>query len=180
MATAYRAGDVTPAQLLFGLAVCIALAAGAVLLGSRYYQQLPAVNALLNATATLLLVYGYVAIKRRREWAHTIAMLAAFGVSIVFLACYLVYHRQLYVETGLRGRPFTGDGLIRPVYFTILITHVILAGIVPFLAGASIYLGLRERRAAQRRVAVVTFPIWLYVSVTGVVIYLMLYHLYPA
>ena len=180
MATVYRAGDLSPAQLLAGLAVCIALAVGAVVLGSQYYQQLPAVNALLNATATVLLVYGYVAIKGRRERAHTIAMLSAFGVSIVFLACYLVYHRQLYVETGLRGRPFTGEGLIRPVYFTILVTHVVLAGVVPFLAGASIYLGLRERRAAHRRVSVVTFPIWLYVSVTGVLIYFMLYHLYPA
>lgn len=136
-------------------------------------HDLPAVNASLNALATVLLVAGYVLIKQRREQAHKWTMLACFGVSCVFLACYLVYHAQV---GSVR---LTHQGPARLVYFAILITHVLLAALVPFLAITTIYLGLRDRRAAHRRLAWWTFPIWLYVSVTGVVVYLMLYHLYP-
>jgi len=136
-------------------------------------HDLPAVNATLNATATLLLVAGGVFIRRRQELAHKRAMLAAFGVSVVFLICYLIYHAHV------RHRPFGGEGPISYVYYTILTSHIILAATVPFLAVVSIYFGLRDRRAAHRKVVHWAYPIWLYVSVTGVVIYVMLYHLYP-
>jgi uncharacterized membrane protein YozB (DUF420 family) len=120
-----------------------------------------------------LLVAGYVLIKQRREQAHKWTMLACFGVSCLFLGCYLVYHAQV------GSVQFTHTGPARVVYFAILISHVVLAALVPFLAIATIYLGLRDRRAAHRRLAWWTFPIWLYVSITGVVVYLMLYQLYP-
>lgn len=136
-------------------------------------RDLPAVNAGLNALAGLLLVLGYVLIKRRQETAHKWAMLAAFAVSVVFLGCYLVYH---YHVGSVR---FSGPPLVRGAYLAILLTHVVLAAAVPVLALATIYHGLRDQRQKHRRIARWTFPIWLYVSVTGVVIYVMLYHLYP-
>ena len=133
--------------------------------------SLPTINALLNLTATALLVIGWVQIRRGRETAHRNLMIAAFGTSVAFLACYLVYHAQV------GSRPFPHTGAIRPVYFTILISHIVLAATVPVLAGVTLFLGLTGRRRTHRRVARVTFPIWLYVSVTGVVIYLLLYQL---
>lgn len=138
-------------------------------------SDLPAVNALLNATATVLLIAGYALIKQRRETAHRNTMLAAFGVSTAFLACYLTYH----LSPGHAMKKFTEPPPVSYVYFTILVSHIFLAAAVPFLALATIYLGLRDRRAQHRRLARWTFPIWLYVSVTGVAIYVMLYHLYP-
>lgn len=142
-------------------------------------EGLPAVNALLNATAAVLLVIGYLLIKRGREIAHRRTMYAAFSVSVLFLACYLAYHYDVKARTGASGVPFAGPPPVNYVYYTILITHVLLAATVPVLAGTTIYLGLRDRRRGHRRLARWTYPIWLYVSVTGVVIYLMLYHLYP-
>lgn len=139
-------------------------------------HPLATINAMLNGLATILLLVGYVLIKQRREIAHRNVMLAAFGVSVVFLVCYLAYHVW---PVGAASRPFYGQGSVRAVYYTILISHIILAMLVPFLASWNIYLGLKDRRAQHRRWAVWTFPIWLYVSVTGVVIYLMLYHWYP-
>jgi uncharacterized membrane protein YozB (DUF420 family) len=136
-------------------------------------SYLPTVNALLNAAATVLLIAGYVQIRRRRERAHRNLMLAAFAVSVLFLASYVVYH-------ALAGsKKFEHSGAIRGVYYTILLSHVVLAAAVPVLAGVTIVLGLRNRRERHRRLARWTFPIWLYVSVTGVVIYVMLYHLPP-
>ncbi len=131
-------------------------------------------DAVLNSTATVLLVVGLSLAKQQRYQAHKWVMLAAFGVSVVFLTCYLTYH--------LTTKPahFGGEGPIKFVYFAILISHIILAATVPFLALRTIYLGLANRRAAHRNWAHWTFPIWFYVSVTGVVVYLMLYHLYPA
>ncbi|MDZ4689171.1 MAG: DUF420 domain-containing protein [Planctomycetaceae bacterium] len=144
-----------------------------------WVATLPAVNASLNALATVLLVAGYVAIQRRRVHAHKNLMLTAFATSIVFLVCYLVYHAALHHYTGESGRKFAGTGVIRPVYFTILITHVTLAVAVPVLACITIYRALAQQWNRHRRIAKITFPIWLYVSVTGVVIYGMLYH-WPA
>jgi uncharacterized membrane protein YozB (DUF420 family) len=137
-------------------------------------HQLPTVNAVLNASAAVLLVVGWVLIKQRRERAHKIVMLSAFGVSVVFLVSYLIYHFQV------RHVPFAGPDGIRPLYFAVLITHVVLAATVPVLAGVTIYLGYRDLRPKHRAWARWTFPIWLYVSVTGVIIYLMLYQLFPA
>jgi uncharacterized membrane protein YozB (DUF420 family) len=144
------------------------------LLAALSVADLPTVNALLNATAAVLLVVGYRLIRQRREQAHKRVMLSAFAVSIVFLACYLVYHWQV------RHVPFAGPPTVRVVYLAILITHVILAACVPVLAIVTIWLGLTDRRVAHRRWARWTLPIWLYVSITGVVVYLMLYHLWPA
>ena len=140
---------------------------------------LPHVNAALNATAALLLLRGYWLIRRRRERAHIRTMLSCFGVSVLFLVCYLVYHQLLFSVTGQRGKPFGNQvAVIRWVYLGILVSHVVLAVTVPFLAGITIYHGLRDQRIRHRRWARWTFPIWLYVSVTGVVVYLMLYHLF--
>jgi uncharacterized membrane protein YozB (DUF420 family) len=136
-------------------------------------EQLPAVNAALNALAAVLLVCGWRLIKLRRERAHKIVMLSAFGVSAVFLACYLVYHARV------GSVPFTGPPAVRAVYLVILVSHIVLAAMVPFLALITIYLGLADRRARHRQIARWTLPIWLYVSITGVMVYAMLYHLYP-
>ena len=142
-------------------------------------ESLPHINASLNALAAILLVIGYVLIKRRRERAHKWTMIACFGVSVVFLVCYLGYHQLLRSETGEHGKPFTNPNpAIRWTYFTILVSHIILAATVPFLAVATIYHGLRDNRQRHRRLAKWTFPIWLYVSITGVIVYLMLYQLF--
>lgn len=144
---------------------------------SEIVPYLPHVNASLNALATVLLVAGFVLIKRRQEAAHKWVMLACFGVSVVFLASYVTYHLQL--EGVSKRFPSYPPPAVRYAYFAILITHIILAAAVPFLAIAAIITGLRDSRLWHRRLAKWTFPIWLYVSVTGVVVYLMLYQLYP-
>jgi putative membrane protein len=138
---------------------------------------LPHVNALLNALATVLLVAGFILIKWRQETAHKWTMLSCFGVSALFLASYLTYHYQL--EGVSKKFPSYPPTAVRYTYYGILLTHVILAAAVPFLAIATIYLGLADKRQAHRRLAKWTFPIWLYVSLTGVIVYMMLYQLYP-
>lgn len=138
-------------------------------------EVLPHVNAGLNALATLLLVTGLVLIKQRREAAHKWTMIACFGVSVVFLVSYLT-HKAFHGTTTFSTSAGT---LPRTIYYVVLLTHSILAATVPFLAIATIYFGLRDNRPAHRKLAKWTFPIWLYVSVTGVVVYAMLYQLYP-
>jgi uncharacterized membrane protein YozB (DUF420 family) len=133
--------------------------------------QLPALNATLNACAAVLLVIGYVLIRRRKIQAHRRVMLAAFSVSVAFLISYLVYH---YNVGSVR---FQKTGPIRTVYLTILLTHTVLAAAVPFLAAISLFRGLTGRFEAHRRISRWTLPIWLYVSVTGVVVYWMLYRM---
>lgn len=142
-----------------------------------WVNGLPTVNAGLNSLATVLLVIGYSLIRRKRVQAHKRVMLCAFGVSIAFLACYLVYHFALAHYTGEGSKRFPGTGPVRVVYLGILFSHVILAAAVPFLAVITIYRALREQWERHKRIAKVTFPIWLYVSVTGVIIYVMLYHM---
>ena len=139
-------------------------------------RRLPRTNAALNALATMLLLTGFVAIKARNVSLHKRLMLFAFCVSIAFLGCYLTYHFALHQHTGEHGKKFLGTPAISKVYYTILITHVILATAVPVLASMTIWRGLKEQWESHRRWAKVTFPIWLYVSVTGVIIYWMLYH----
>ena len=141
--------------------------------------MLPAVNASLNGLATLLLVGGYVLIRRGNVEAHKRTMLTAFVVSVAFLACYLVYHFQLQHYTGEAGKKFPGTGVARTVYLGILLSHVVLAAVVPVLALVTLYRGLRGQFDRHRRIARITFPIWVYVSVTGVIIYFMVYH-WPA
>ena len=132
-------------------------------------RDLPAVNASLNALATILLIYGYTLIRQGKREQHKRVMLSAFAVSIIFLICYLVYH----AEVG--SVPYQGQGAIRIVYFTILISHVVLAAIVPVLAIMTLWRAFQERFDKHRKIAKITLPIWLYVSITGVIVYLMLY-----
>jgi len=132
-------------------------------------HSLPAVNATLNATAAILLLVAYRFIRNGQIQAHRRTMLTAFGVSVAFLICYLIYHSQ----TGVLH--YAKTGTIRYVYFSILTTHTILAATVPVLAIITLRRGLRSDFKRHRRIARWTFPIWLYVSVTGVVVYLMLY-----
>ena len=139
-------------------------------------HPLATVNALLNALAGVLLVIGFVLIKRGNETAHRRTMLSAFAVSVLFLACYLAYHVW---PVGAATTPFRGTGAIKTAYYGMLYSHIILAAIVPVLAILTIRAGLQDRRERHRRLARWTLPIWLYVSVTGVAIYWMLYYLYP-
>ncbi len=134
-------------------------------------RDLPAVNAALNATAAVLLIWGYTLIRRRKIATHRKVMTAAFSVSILFLISYLVYHAQV---GSVR---FQRTGAIRSVYLTILFTHTLLAAAVPVLAIITLRRALRGDYVRHRAIAVWTFPIWLYVSVTGVVVYWMLYRL---
>jgi putative membrane protein len=130
---------------------------------------LPSINALLNGAAAVLLIWGYTLIRRKRIDAHRRVMLTAFAVSCLFLVCYLVYHYQVghvvYQKTGI----------VRGVYLTLLTSHTVLAAAVPFLAVITLRRGLAARFDRHRRIARWTLPIWLYVSITGVVVYLMLY-----
>lgn len=143
----------------------------------NWARRLPATNAMLNALATMLLILGFTAIKAGMPQLHKKMMLYAFGVSCAFLISYLLYHFALHHYAEIRGMPFEKTGTIRVVYFSILISHVILAALVPVLAITTIVKGLRQNWPSHRRWARVTFPIWLYVSVTGVIIYWMLYRL---
>ncbi|QDU82857.1 hypothetical protein Pla110_46200 [Polystyrenella longa] len=143
----------------------------------EWVHQLPTVNAGLNGLATVLLMWGFIAIKQGKRETHKLIMLSTFGVSTAFLACYLVYHAALHHYTGSGSRAFTGTGIIRPIYFGILITHVILAMVIAVMVPITMYRGLTHQWNRHRRIAKITFPLWLYVSVTGVVIYFMLYHL---
>jgi protein SCO1 len=138
---------------------------------------LPHVNGSLNGLSLVLLLGGFALIRNGRVRAHKRAMLSAFAASCAFLACYLVYHSALDHYTGSGSRHFEGTGVVRQAYLTILVTHVVLAFFVPFLAMRMIYLAAKGRFGEHRRWAVVTFPVWVYVSATGVIIYGMLYHL---
>ena len=131
---------------------------------------LPSVNAALNATAAVLLVWGYALIRRKRIQQHRKVMQTAFVVSCLFLVCYLVYHYQVGTVR------FPKTGAIKTLYLAILGTHTLLAAAVPVLAIITLRRGLSARYDKHRRIARWTLPIWLYVSVTGVVVYVMLYH----
>jgi len=134
--------------------------------------DLPLLNATLNGISFVLLITGYACIRRGRIKAHKRLMVSAFCVSVFFLISYLTY-RFLGAE-----KKFGGHGWIRPVYFFILITHVVLAASVPIFATRTLYLAIRGRFDEHRRVARVTFPIWVYVSITGVLVYLLLFRFY--
>jgi uncharacterized membrane protein YozB (DUF420 family) len=132
---------------------------------------LPTLNASLNATSGILLFAGYLFIRRREIAKHRACMLAASGVSAAFLVSYITYH----AKAG--STPFEGEGWLRPLYFAILISHATLAAVTLPLAIVTLRRGLTNAVERHRRIARVTFPIWMYVSVTGVVVYLMLYHM---
>ena len=135
-------------------------------------SDLPALNATLNGIAGALLALGYYFIRRKRVAAHRVCMLSAFAASTLFLVSYLIYHSQV------GSRPFPGHGGVRLLYFTILITHITLAAAIVPMALITLRRGLRLDVARHRRIARWTWPLWMYVSVTGVVIYVMLYRLY--
>jgi uncharacterized membrane protein YozB (DUF420 family) len=137
----------------------------------NFYDSLPTLNAFLNGTAAVLLVIGYALIRNRQFKAHKRVMIAAFSVSTLFLVSYLVHHAHAKFVY------FQGTGTIRTVYLWILGTHTILAAAVPVLAIVTLNRGLAARFDKHRAIAKWTLPIWMYVSVTGVVVYLMLYHL---
>ena len=135
------------------------------------FSDLPAVNATLNATSAVLLTIGWFLIRSRRIAAHRRMMVAAFVSSSLFLTSYLIYHAKI------GSKPFPGTGAMRIVYFSILIPHVTLAAVVLPMAILTLRRGLRRDDTRHRRLARWTLPLWLFVSVTGVVVYLMLYHL---
>lgn len=132
-------------------------------------HDLPAVNASLNAVSGILLACGYALMRQRRIELHRRFMIAAFAASSLFLVCYVIYHAQV------GSVPFPRQGFVRPIYFVILITHVMLAATVPPLAIITLTRGLKGRYPQHRRIARWTFPIWMYVSVTGVLVYVLLY-----
>jgi uncharacterized membrane protein YozB (DUF420 family) len=135
-------------------------------------SDLPALNATLNATAAVLLATGWILIRRGRIAQHRAVMIAAFCTSVLFLISYLTYHAQI------GSKHFRGTGSIRIVYFTILLTHTVLAATIVPLVLITLSRGLKRNDARHRAIARWTMPLWMYVSVTGVVVYLMLYRLY--
>lgn len=147
------------------------LGGGAPPAGAGEISPLPALNAFLNGTCAVLLTVGYLLIRRKRVTAHKACMLTAFGVSTLFLISYVVYHAQA------GSRPFGGQGWIRWVYFPLLISHVVLAAVIVPFALTTIYRGLSGQLPRHVRLARWTLPVWLYVSVTGLVVYWMLYRM---
>ena len=140
----------------------------------------PHLNAILNATSGVFLLIGFYFIRNRQIAQHKSAMIAASSISALFLLSYFTHHALRTYYFGLGPTRFTGQGLIRPIYFTILTSHTILAAVAgPFIV-ATLWRGLNGNFDKHRRLARLVYPVWLYVSVTGVVVYLLLYHFYPA
>jgi putative membrane protein len=139
-------------------------------------QALPAINATLNAASGVLLLIAYVLIKQKRIAQHRRFMLAACYTSLLFLCCYVLNH---YLRHGVVTR-FKGTGAIRPVYFTLLTTHTFLAIVILPMAIITVWNGLKMRVPQHRRIARWTFPLWMYVSVTGVLVYFFLYQWFPS
>jgi putative membrane protein len=137
------------------------------------YSALPALDAALNAASAVLLALGYFFIRRRNIRAHKTCMLSAFVTSTLFLICYITYH----LHHGTTR--FRGQGAIRSIYFAILGSHTVLAAVIVPLVLTTLYRAWRQRFDLHKRIARRTLPLWLYVSVTGVIVYWMLYHLYP-
>ena len=137
-------------------------------------------NALLNATSGVFLLVGFYFIRTRQIARHRVAMIAASAVSALFLVSYLSHHALRSYYYGLGPTRFTGEGLIRPIYFTILASHTILAAVAaPFII-LTLWRGLTGNFDKHRKLARLVYPVWLYISVTGVVVYLLLYQFYPA
>ncbi|MCG3162356.1 MAG: hypothetical protein JMDDDDMK_03606 [Acidobacteria bacterium] len=139
-------------------------------------SQLPALNAVLNSISAILLITGYFYIRQKNIKAHRACMISAFVTSTLFLISYLTYH----FSKDLGPTRFQGVGIVRPVYFFILITHTVLAVVIVPMVFVTFSRALKERFDRHRKIARWTLPIWLYVSVTGVIVYLMLYQIYPA
>ncbi len=142
--------------------------------------DLPPANATLNGISTFLLAMGWICIRRDQKKAHIAFMITALVVSVAFLSCYLTYHTMLHRYAGDASIRFTHEGAVRPVYFAILISHVILAAVNLPMIILTVIPAFRRRFDKHRRLARWTLPIWLYVSVTGVLVYLMLYRWFPS
>jgi uncharacterized membrane protein YozB (DUF420 family) len=145
----------------------------------EFLKIFPHLNASLNALSSVFLISGFVFIMRRNISAHRLCMLCASSVSALFLVGYLTHHAIRTYYFGLGPTKFTGEGIIRPIYFTILTSHTILAAVVGPFVIVTLRRGLKGWYDKHRRLARLVFPVWLYVSVTGVIVYLMLYQLYP-
>jgi len=143
-------------------------------LSPEFISYLPHLNACLNATSAVLLIFGYRFIRARNIAAHRRCQISALVVSLLFLASYLTYH---FHHGATR---FQGTGLVRPLYFAILLSHTILAVVIVPLVIVTFYRAFRNDFARHRRIARITLPLWLYVSITGVIVYLMLYQIYPS
>jgi uncharacterized membrane protein YozB (DUF420 family) len=143
-------------------------------LSPEFISYLPHVNACLNGASAVLLITGYTFIRSRNVAAHRTCQVAALVVSILFLVSYLTYH---FHHGATR---FQGTGVVRPIYFAILLTHTILAIVIVPLVVLTFYRALRNDFSRHRRIARITLPLWLYVSITGVIVYLMLYQIYPS
>jgi uncharacterized membrane protein YozB (DUF420 family) len=143
-------------------------------------QIFPHVNASLNALSSVFLLFGFYFIMRTRVREHRFCMITATTISALFLVSYISYHTLRSYYLGLGPTKFTGEGIVRPIYFTILTSHTILAAVIaPFII-ATLRRALKGRFDAHRRLARLVYPIWLYVSITGVIVYLLLYQFYPA
>jgi putative membrane protein len=140
-------------------------------------SDLPGINCVLNLTSALCLVAGFACIRWRSVRLHAAAMLAAFSASTLFLASYVTYHYMRQWKYEQAHTPYSGEGVMKAIYYAVLLSHAVLAVVVVPLVLRTLYLALRRRWTAHRRWARWTFPLWLYVSVTGVVVYFMLYGL---
>lgn len=141
-------------------------------------EYLPHINAALNTLATVLLILGFVFIKAKNEKAHKATMMAAFATSCIFLISYLTYHFNIQGSKRFPTDPEVAPAIARYFYYFVLLTHVILAMTVPFFAISAIVAGLKDNRVLHRKIVKWGWPIWLYVSVTGIVVYAMLYQIY--
>jgi uncharacterized membrane protein YozB (DUF420 family) len=142
-------------------------------------HDLPAVNASLNGLSAIFLTAGYIFIRRNNQTAHRNCMIAAFVTSIIFLICYLTYHTYLGVVLHRGPTRFLEPQWFRPVYLVILLTHTVLAIVIVPLVLVTLYRARRQNFAAHKKIARWTWPLWMYVSVTGVVVYLLLYQIFP-
>ena len=140
----------------------------------------PHLNATLNAASGLLLMFGLYFILTNQVHKHRACMLGASIVSALFLVCYVTYHVLRTSVYGLGPSKFTGEGIVRPIYFTILTSHTVLATLVAPFVLVTLYRALKGKFDAHKRIARLVYPVWLYVSITGVLVYLMLYQFFPA
>ncbi len=142
-------------------------------------RDLPAVNAALNGLSAIFLTAGFIFIRRKNKIAHRNCMISAFGVSVAFLICYLTYHTYVAVVLHRGPTRFEQPAWFRPIYLTILLTHTVLAAAIVPMILITLNRALRERFDAHKKIARWTWPLWMYVSVTGVAVYLLLYRIFP-
>jgi uncharacterized membrane protein YozB (DUF420 family) len=141
--------------------------------------DLPAVNASLNALGAIFLTLGFIFIKRGNKIAHRNCMISAFVTSIIFLTCYIIYHSYRFYILHIGPTKFVNPEWFRPIYLTILLTHTILAIVIVPLILVTLWRAKKERFELHKKIARWTWPLWMYVSVTGVIVYLLLYQIFP-